>query len=69
MARVNRRMALAILNVTAVKFARLIEDGKIPAGVGLGPRSLTWDQEELIAIRDGKVRLQGGGQSPASQAA
>lgn len=41
----NRRAACAILEVTREKFKLLIGTGVVPAGLGLGPRSLTWDRD------------------------
>jgi hypothetical protein len=52
--RINRRAACALLDVSATKLRQLIRDGVVPEGRGLGPRPLSWDRDELIAIRDGK---------------
>lgn len=45
----NRREACALLNVNPKRFKELIDAGVIPPGVGLGPRSLRWDRDELVA--------------------
>jgi predicted DNA-binding transcriptional regulator AlpA len=50
--RINRRMACAVLNVTQARFKQLIDKGVVPDGRGLGPRLLTWDEDEIRAIRD-----------------
>lgn len=45
----NRREACALLNVCEARFRKLLNAGVIPPGIGLGPRSLRWERDELIA--------------------
>jgi hypothetical protein len=50
--RINRRMACAVLNVTQARFKQLIDQGIVSGGRGLGPRSLTSDEDDIKAVRD-----------------
>ncbi len=66
--RLNRREAMALLNVSYDRFKKLLEEGSIPPGVGMGPKSLRWPRADIerVLTRDRAPTAQ---QPPTASAA
>lgn len=48
---INRREAIALLNVSFAEFKKMIEHGRVPPGDGPGPKRLRWPRSEILKAR------------------
>jgi hypothetical protein len=54
----SQRETMALLNCGYDKFKKLLEAGIVPPGIGLGPRSMLWERDALIAHLTARNREQ-----------